>query len=95
MSLRALERVAALRLLVLLYHKGKMSIQQLRNELDASGLAIYNSIEALKKINLIYDEYEEHFPRRRLVSLTPLGRKVAEKLAEIEAILAGKGGEGS
>jgi len=96
MSLRALERVAALRLLVLLYHKGKMSIQQLRNELDASGLAIYNSIEALKKINLIYDEYEEHFPRRRLVSLTPLGRKIAEHLIEIEKLLTetGKGGEG-
>ena len=99
MSLRALERVAALRLLVLLYRKGKMSIHQLRNELEASGLAIYNSIEALKKVDLVHDEYEEHFPRRRLISLTPLGQKVAEHLIEIEKLLAkaeaGRGGEGS
>ena len=69
-------------------------MSELKNNIDASNVAIYNATEILKKAGLVHDEYEEHFPRRRLVSLTPLGRKVAEKLAEIEAILAEKGGGG-
>jgi len=89
MSLKVLEQIAAPRLLVLLAKRGKMSITELRSSLDASGMAIYNAIKKLSQAGLVNDEYEEHFPRRRLISLTEKGRRVAELLAQIEAVLEG------
>lgn len=35
-------------------------------------------------MGLIQEELEQEFPRRRLISLTEKGRKVAELLKEIE-----------
>ena len=46
-------------------------------------------------MDLVKRVEEKEFPFSTFYELTPLGREVAEKLAEIEAILAGKGGEGS
>jgi len=96
MSIKALEQTAAIRLLILLAREGKMPILKIRYMLDASGSAIYNAIRKLSEAGLVHDEYEEHFPRRRLISLTPLGQRVAEHLIEIEKLLseAGRGGEG-
>jgi len=37
------------------------------------------------------EERETEFPRRKFLELTPKGRAVAEKLAEIEEILNGGG----
>ncbi len=89
MSVRALEQTAAIRLLLLLAKHGKMSMLDIRYHLDASNTAIYNAIKKLSKAGLVNDEYEEHFPRRRLISLTEKGRRVAELLAQIEAVLEG------
>jgi len=38
-------------------------------------------------MGLIQEEFEETFPRRRLISLTEKGKKVAEKLEEIENMI--------
>lgn len=95
MSVKVLEQTAAVRLLLLLARKGKMSMIEIRNSLEASNVAIYNAIKKLREAGLIDDKHEDRFPYRRLVELTPLGREVAELLARIEELLAEKGGEGS
>ena len=71
-----------------------MSITELRDNLEASGMAIYNAIKKLADAGLVAEERENHFPYRRWIVLTPLGQRVAEKLAEIETILAERGGGG-
>ena len=70
-----------------------MLISQLRWKLRGSQSSLYDTLRLLKEAGLIKESYEESWPKRRLFELTPLGQRVAEKLAEIEAILAEKGGE--
>ena len=48
---------------------------------------VYNNLRILLSLGLITEKREEGFPPRRLISLTEKGRKVAEKLEEIEVIL--------
>ena len=90
MSIRALEQTAAIRMLLFLARQKKASIMELARNLDASNVAIYNAIKKLSEAGLVNDEYEDHFPRRRLISLTEKGRRVAELLAQIEAVLEEK-----
>ncbi|MCS7373830.1 MAG: winged helix-turn-helix transcriptional regulator, partial [archaeon GB-1845-036] len=47
----------------------------------------YNALKILHDNGLIAEEREEDFPRRRLISLTEKGRKIAKLLVEIEKIL--------
>jgi len=51
---------------------------------------VYNNLKILLELGLITEKKEEGFPPRRLISLTEKGRKVAEKLEEIEVSLGGK-----
>lgn len=44
-------------------------------------------IKELQEAGLIIEEQESQRPFRKFVELTPKGRQVAEKLAEIEGIL--------
>ena len=73
--------------MVYLLRKRKASRTDLKNDIDASQQAIYNSLPTLKKCGLINEISEEVFPRRKLITLTEKGVKVAEHLAEIEKIL--------
>lgn len=50
----------------------------------SSGNSVQRAVALLINRGLIYDEKEEAFPRRRLIKLTVLGRKVADKLLEAE-----------
>jgi len=60
----------------------------LRKNIEASVSAIYNALPKLKRLRLIDEESMETFPFTVEVSLTQKGRRVAEHLAKIEAILA-------
>jgi len=86
-GLDALEQTALPRILVYLLRKKKASRTDLKNDIDASQQAIYNSLPILKKCGLINEISEEVFPRRKLITLTEKGMRVAEHLAEIEKIL--------
>lgn len=74
-------------LLITLLKYGKLSLNELREKSELSNQTVYNNARRLKEMELIQEELEQEFPRRRLISLTEKGRKVAEKLEEIEKIL--------
>jgi len=54
---------------------------------DLNRQTIFNNVRVLLKEGLVTEKKEEGFPPRRLISLTEKGRKVAEKLEEIERVL--------
>ncbi|MCX7914373.1 MAG: winged helix-turn-helix transcriptional regulator [Thermodesulfovibrionales bacterium] len=74
-------------LLITLLKYGKLSLLELREKSELSNQTVYNNARRLKEMGLIQEELENEFPRRRLISLTEKGRKVAEKLEEIEGML--------
>lgn len=47
---------------------------------------VYRAVPKLKELGLINDKLTP-YPVKRIFSLTEKGRKVAEKLAEVESIL--------
>jgi DNA-binding HxlR family transcriptional regulator len=88
MSIAELEQTTALRILTHLLKAEKASRTELRKNIEASVSAIYNALPKLKRLKLIDEESKETFPFTVEVSLTHKGRRVAEHLAKIEAILA-------
>jgi len=90
-----LEKRAALQILVYLQKKEKATITELRRNVKASLDAIYSGLEVLMNLTLVKRVEEKEFPFSTFYELTPLGREVAELLARIEELLAGRGGEGS
>jgi DNA-binding MarR family transcriptional regulator len=74
-------------LMITLLKYGRLSLLELREKSDLSNQTVYNNVKRLLEMGLIQEELEETFPRRRLISLTEKGRKVAEKLEEIERLL--------
>ncbi|KQM12274.1 hypothetical protein AOA80_03575 [Methanomassiliicoccales archaeon RumEn M1] len=50
-------------------------------------VSVQSRVDELVKLGLITEEREDTRPFRKFVQLTPKGRQVAEKLAEIEGIL--------
>jgi len=74
-------------LMITLLKYGRLSLLELREKSDLSNQTVYNNVKRLLEMGLIQEELEETFPRRRLISLTEKGRKVAEKLEEIEELL--------
>ena len=77
------------RVLITLYKNGSIPVTTLQEKSKVSPTALYNSLRKLIQYGLISEEREEDFPRRRLISLTDRGRKVAELLVEIEKVLLG------
>jgi len=65
----------------------ELTLTDLKNKVNCSLSALYTALGKLKVAGLIQEDLEDTFPRRRLISLTGKGKKVAEKLEEIERIL--------
>ncbi|MCX8181648.1 MAG: helix-turn-helix transcriptional regulator [Candidatus Methanomethyliaceae archaeon] len=86
-SLELLEQTSACRVLVYLSRNNKSAVSDILNKGDFSQTSLYNALRKLKDAGLIQEELENEFPRRRLISLTEKGRKVAEKLEEIEGAI--------
>lgn len=74
-------------LLITLLKHDRLSLNELREKSELSNQTVYNNAKRLVEMGLIQEELEKEFPRRRLISLTEKGRKVAEKLEEIERVL--------
>ena len=77
---------ASIILIVLLDH-GELSYSDIKEKTGLPTHTAYRTLNSLLKNNLIEEKREEEFPRRRLFKLTDRGRKIAEKLVEIEDIL--------
>ena len=63
---------------------GDTPIMSLPKKAGLGPNAVYNSIRWLSDRQLVEDVREEDPPRRRLIRLTPRGRKVADLLNHIE-----------
>jgi len=77
-------------ILITLSRHGKLSLFGLREKSRLSNQTIYNNVKRLRDMGLIREELEEAFPRRRLITLTETGAKIAKLLDEVNALLPGR-----
>jgi DNA-binding MarR family transcriptional regulator len=80
------EQAAAMELLILLLNNDKLKLSEIVRKLGRSQATIYRAIENLKELELVSDE-TTGYPVKRFMSLTEKGRRVAEKLVEVEGVL--------
>ena len=72
--------------LLMLLNSDRLKISEIVRRLGRPQATIYRAIGKLKELALIYDE-TTGYPVKRFFSLTEKGRRVAEKLADVENIL--------
>lgn len=90
--LKWLEKSGSTQILLELYSNNRLTITQLKNR-TVGGHTLYARLDELEKYGLInreervMEEAEFIFKKVVIVSLTPKGKKVAEKLKEIKEIL--------
>jgi DNA-binding MarR family transcriptional regulator len=82
-----LEQTALPRMLVFLKNHKKGSRTELKTNIHASQQAIYTALHILEREELIEEATPEGSPRRKDVSLTPKGQRIAEALEKLEALL--------
>jgi DNA-binding MarR family transcriptional regulator len=78
----------ASRILIVLLRNGELLMSDIIVKAKLSRQAVFNNVRDLLEAGLVTEKREEGFPPRRLISLTEKGRKVAEKLEEIEEELS-------
>jgi len=77
-----------LRVLILLKDKGEINYYSIIEESDLHDRVLRLSLEKLKELRLIEARLDNStYPHHNMISLTDKGRKVAEKLKEIEKVL--------
>jgi len=76
------------RVLITLYRSDSIPVTSLQEKSKISPTALYNALRKLLQLGLIMEEREKDFPRRRLISLTGKGWRVARLLVQIEEILS-------
>jgi len=77
-----------IRLLIYLVDQEPINVQSVTENTDIYPNIMYASLHKAKKLSLISKKYDRStYPPRNMMSLTDKGRKVAEKLKEIEEIL--------
>jgi len=89
MTIKDLEgQKGILRVLILLKDKGEINYYSIIKESDLYDRVLRLSLEKLKELRLIESRLDNStYPPRNMISLTDKGRKVAEKLKEIEEVL--------
>jgi len=89
MAIKDLEgQKGILRVLILLKDKGEINYYSIIKESDLYDRVLRLSLEKLKELRLIESRPDNStYPPRNMISLTDKGRKVAEKLKEIEKVL--------
>ena len=86
--LRLLGLSATTDILKLLLENGRMYGEQLKREIGKKG-SVENRLRELELLGIIASEVEDKFQGKKWYWLTEKGRKVAEKLREIEEIMKG------
>lgn len=87
-DLSFLERAHATRLLRVCLREGPMPKSILYQIMQGTPNVMQARIRELVDAGMLSEVMEDHTPYRKIISLTPKGRRVAEKLAEIDNILA-------
>jgi len=73
-----------IKILIYLFKKGASPIAHIVDENDMSFGTVYRSMNTLFSLKLIT---EERMGNKRLLNLSPLGKKVVEKLLEIDLMI--------
>lgn len=86
---KALEtQSGAMRLLLYLLNRSSYVTLILR-ETDIPNIQLLRSVALLEHLNLVQKKIDTSaYPKRNIISLTPKGRKIAQKIKEIEGILS-------
>ena len=87
LKISVLEQKASIHILLALREYEKLTVSELIRIVPYTQNAVYTAKTKLIEAGLIKEEKKEIFPFTIVHSLTPKGRKVAEKLLEIEKIL--------
>jgi len=89
MNIRELEgQRGILQLPLLLLEKGEMGYYSTIKESDLYGRIFRNNLDKLKKLGRVKTRIDNStYPPRIMISLTDKGKKVAEKLREIEEMM--------
>jgi len=88
MSLTDLQKKGVMETLLLLLKKKKASRKDLRENVDAVLETLYKTtLPTLKKLELIGETTNRRFPFTVEIFLTEKGRKVAEKVKELDELL--------
>ena len=83
-----LEKRGVIEVLLYLREKGKASRTDLRDNVEPVLETIYKTtLPTLKRLSLIQEKKKRKFPFTVEIFLTEKGKKVAEKLSEIEGLL--------
>jgi len=87
--IRVFEKQSGLiRLLIYLVDHEPINVQSVIENTDIYPNIMYASLQKAKKLSLISTKYDRStYPPRKMISLTDKGRKVAEKLKEIEKLI--------
>jgi DNA-binding MarR family transcriptional regulator len=80
------EQAAAMELLLVLVGHDRLKLSEIIRKVDRPQATIYRAIPKLRELGLIYDVTTD-YPVKRLLALTEKGRRIAEKLADVESIL--------
>jgi DNA-binding HxlR family transcriptional regulator len=72
---------------MLLLKQGTLWKREIISKLKRSPQAAYAALKTLYKLNLVTEVEAKSFPYRKDVTLTEKGRKVAELVREIQALL--------
>jgi DNA-binding MarR family transcriptional regulator len=90
--MEALTHVLALKaLLILLREDRTMNIKEIADEMGETHGSVVHAIDALAESNLIHSANERAVPYNRDINLTASGKRVAEKLRDIEEIIGWRG----
>lgn len=87
----SLEATHAIKILIILRNEGKTVKGNLAGYVAKGTVSVQSRVTELSQLGLVVEEQENKKPFRKFVELTPKGRKIAEKLAEIEELLRKEG----
>ena len=90
MPLEKLEgQKGVLRILVYLLYHGETNFQRIVDESDLYDRIVRNSLPILKDAGLVSTKIDNtSYPPKNMISLTEKGKRIAEKLMEIEEIMS-------
>lgn len=89
-EIEKLENSGALTVLITIYNLKKTYQDELRRESKIGINTLKSRLVELQSVGLIKEETEDKFGGKHYLWLTPKGKRIAEKLVEIEEILKEK-----
>jgi len=87
MSLRDLEKIAALQILSYLHKSKSAKRTDLKENVKAVSETIYSALKVPRQLGLVEESVTQSFPKTTKVYLSEKGATVARRLVEIEEVI--------